>query len=219
MACQAEKDEVRSLEAQIRALQWELTHGHDPDKPALVAEIRRLGRLLSAAKHALEICLTATPDPLPLSTQFVGDAELTTTSGIVSGPYSQKFVAVIVFDGYRQSFSVRSMAVDQISHPLGTTTITLPSSFSGRFDKRTGEMNSSRGSFLIHTDNILVGDSELQIGFTTGGAGALNGKPVDNAGSATWVGSDVIIGGPPQIAGAIASLTLIGLFSPNPLTS
>jgi hypothetical protein len=220
MPCVAEKNAVKSLETQIRALQWELTHGHDPNKPALVAEIKQLQRELAAAKHALAVCQMGDPDPSPLDAKFSGVATLTTDWPKAPGTYQSTFEMILWFGGTREFFTVRSMNVPPFKYEaLGfsiETTVILQAEFNGRLNTANGSMLTAKGSFKIDHNNVFLEDSTADMAFATGSMGPLTGNPLDGSGAATWVGSDTLVGGLPS--GSRVNLSLAGTFAPNPLT-
>lgn len=219
MPCVAEKNAVKSLETRIRALQWELTHGHDPNKPAIVAEIKQLQLELAVAKHALAVCQMANPEPLPLYVRFSGVATLTTDWARAPGSYQSTFEMVIWFSGARDSLTVLSMDVPPFKYnALGfniQTAVISQADFNGSFNKGNGSMLTAKGSFKIDHDNIFLEDSTVSMAFATGSMGPLTGSPLDALGAVTWVGSDILVGGLP--GGSRVDLSLNGTFAPNPL--
>jgi hypothetical protein len=219
--CNDEQAALDAIQADIRQLQWDLTHDDHVNKAATVAQIKALGRQGAAAEHALAVCLTHCPPIPPCRSVFSGQATLTVSG---NAPVVQPFSAVFLFsdiDAGHKSFLVNSFSSFSGSVNVVGLRIDLHISisvFNGVRDRQTGEMHTL-GIPVATVDysapfGLQLASSHVAVPLTTGTAGALTGRPVDAGGQAMLVGVGTIPDGPSQAVGRQVSIQLDGTFSP-----
>lgn len=228
--CAAEEEAVAKLQAAltkeihnaVKDLQEELHSAAPGQKPAIVAEIKKItadikknsatGKKLTAAKKAFNACLDKEGLLHALDATFSGKATLTTSNSNAKGPFKQDVNISLHFSVRdHKDVSITNFPKISVTYDTGsivgtvTTTVTMNSG-SGTFNKSTNKITLNLSLAFKHSTS-LAGDSTLDIKLNTD-------SPLDAAGNITVSGSSKFKGG--YLDGDTCTLSVKGKISPRP---
>ncbi len=228
LKCTAEEQAVAKLQAAlskeihnaVKDLQAELHSASPGQKPAIVAEIKKItadikknsatGKKLAAAQKAFAKCLEVEGLLQALNASFKGTATLKTSNSNAKGPFNQGVNIGLRFSVRdHKDVSITTFPKISVSYdtPVGevTTTVTKNSG-SGTFNKSTNKITLNLNLAFKHS-TALAGDSTLAITLKTDSA-------LDAAGKITVSGSSKFQDG--YLDGDTCTLSVKGTISPRP---